>query len=58
LTPTTVLGVKAAALVRQHGAIVRGIRDLIAISPPLIINHEEVDRLFNSIERGLDELWD
>lgn len=58
LTPSTVLGVKAAALVRNHGAIVRGIRDLIAISPPLIITHEEVDRLFASIKRGLDELWD
>ena len=58
LTPTTVLGVKAAGLVRHHGAIVRGIRDLIAISPPLIITHEEVDRLFESVRRGLDELWD
>ena len=58
LTPSTVLGVKAAALVRNHGAIVRGIRDLIALSPPLIISHDEVHRLFTSIEHGLDELWD
>lgn len=58
LTPTSMLGFRAANLIREEGAIVRGIRDLIAIAPPLIIRREEIDQLFDSIRRGLDRLWD
>jgi putrescine aminotransferase len=58
LTPTTLLGLKAADLIREEGAIVRGIRDLIAIAPPLIIEKAQIDELFSSIQRGLDRLWD
>lgn len=57
LTPTTLLGVKAAGLVREEGVIVRGIRDLIAMAPPLIVTREEIDRIFGAIEKGLDRLW-
>jgi putrescine aminotransferase len=56
LTPATLLGLKAAAAVRSEGAIVRGIRNAIAMSPPLIITPAEIDALFGSIERGLDKL--
>jgi adenosylmethionine-8-amino-7-oxononanoate aminotransferase len=38
--------------------IVRGIRTLIAMAPPLIINHQEIDQLFAAVQRGLDRLWD
>ena len=58
LTPTSALGIKAADLIREEGSIVRGIRDLIALAPPLIITPAEVDHLFASIRRGLDRLWD
>lgn len=58
LTPTTALGLKAWALIREEGAMVRGIRDLIALAPPLVITREEVDELFNCMRRGLDRLWD
>ena len=58
LTPTSMLGLKAWALIRGEGVMVRGIRDLIAIAPPLIITHAEVDELFAGIRRGLDKLWD
>jgi putrescine aminotransferase len=57
LTPASLLGLKAAATVRAEGAIVRGIRNAIALSPPLVITHEEIDTLFGSVERGLDRLW-
>jgi putrescine aminotransferase len=57
LTPGTLLGVTAANLIRQDGVIVRGIRDLIALAPPLIVTHEEIDRIFVAVERGLDQLW-
>jgi putrescine aminotransferase len=58
LTPTTMLGVKGAKLVREEGVIVRGIRDLIAMSPPLIATREEIDILFTAVERALARLWD
>ena len=57
LTPTSMLGLKAWSLIREEGAMVRGIRNLIAISPPLIISPEEIDKLFDCIRRGLDRLW-
>jgi putrescine---pyruvate transaminase len=58
LTPASMLGLKAWALIREEGAMVRGIRDLIALAPPLIISHAEIDELFDCIRRGLDRLWD
>jgi putrescine aminotransferase len=58
LTSTSMLGFKAWALIREEGAMVRGIRDLIAVAPPLIISYSEIDQLFDCIRRGLDRLWD
>jgi putrescine aminotransferase len=58
LTPTSLLGITGARIAREEGAIVRGIRDLIAIAPPLVISHEEVDFLFGAVARMLDRLWD
>lgn len=58
LTPASLLGFKAADLIREEGAIVRGIRDLVALAPPLIIEKNEIDLLFTSIMKGLDRLWD
>ncbi len=54
--PTNPLGVKAAAAIREEGVIVRGIRDLIAISPALTITRSELDVMFDGIRRGLDKL--
>lgn len=52
------LGAKAVELIRKEGVIVRGIRDLIAIAPPLIITREEVDVLFAAVWAALERLWD
>ena len=52
------LGAKAVALAREEGVIVRGIRDLIAVAPPLIITRAEIDQLFTAIGRALDRLWE
>jgi putrescine aminotransferase len=57
LTPKTMLGIKGARLAREEGVIVRGIRDLIAIAPPLIITHAEIDQLFAGVERAMGRLW-
>lgn len=56
LTATPVLGARAAALAREQGVIVRGIRDLVAISPPLVITGEEIDFLFDALGRVLDRI--
>jgi putrescine---pyruvate transaminase len=50
--------VLAARYAREEGVIVRGIRDLIALSPPLTISHGELDELFAAVGRALDRLWD
>ena len=58
LNPASPLGAKAARLARGEGVIVRGIRDLIAMSPPFIITEEELDQLFTGVRRTLERLWD
>lgn len=50
------LGTKAASIARENGVIVRGIRDLIAMSPPLIITPPEIDQLFDAVHKTLDSL--
>ncbi|MBK1780210.1 aspartate aminotransferase family protein [Advenella sp. WQ 585] len=42
--------------VAKHGVLVRGIRNAIALCPPLIITIEQIDELFDSLEKGLDEV--
>ena len=58
LTPSSLLGLRAADLIREEGCIVRGIRDLVALAPPLIISKADIDHLFLCIRRGLDRLWE
>ena len=57
LTPTSFLGAKAARIAREEGVIVRGIRDLIALSPPFTITKQEIDLLFVAVRRTLERLW-
>jgi putrescine aminotransferase len=55
--PPPGLGARAVALCRAQGVIVRGIRDGIAIAPPFIITHSEIDQLFAAVRAMLDRLW-
>jgi putrescine aminotransferase len=57
LNPAAPLGAKAARIAREEGVIVRGIRDLIAMSPPFTISREEIDLLFGAVGRTLERLW-
>jgi putrescine aminotransferase len=50
------LGVAVHELAREEGVIVRGIRDLVAMSPPLVVTHGELDRIFVGLTRALDRL--
>jgi putrescine aminotransferase len=51
------LGLAAHLLAREEGVMVRGIRDLVALSPPLVVTHAELDRMFAALQRALDRLW-
>ena len=50
------LGLAAHRLAREEGVIVRGIRDLVALSPPFVVSHDELDRMFAALARALDRL--
>jgi len=58
LNSKTPLGPKAAKLAREEGLIARGIRDILALSPPLIITEAEIDQVFLFVGKTLDRLWD
>jgi putrescine aminotransferase len=58
LPASTPLGLRGAQLCREEGVIVRGIRDLIALAPPLVVTREELDRVFVAVRNALDRLWD
>jgi putrescine aminotransferase len=55
--PPGALGLVVHELARHEGVIVRGIRDLIAVAPPFVITHAELDRLSAAVTRALDRLW-
>jgi len=50
------LGARVTELVREEGAIVRGIRDLVALAPPLVVTRDEIDFLIAALRRALDRL--
>jgi adenosylmethionine-8-amino-7-oxononanoate aminotransferase len=50
------LGLATHLLAREEGVIVRGIRDLVAMSPPLVVTHDELDQMFAGLTRALDRL--
>ena len=51
------LGPAVHNLAREEGVIVRGIRDLVAMSPPFVVTHVELERMFALLERALDRMW-
>ena len=51
------LGPALHALCREEGVIVRGIRDLGAMSPPFVVTHGELDEMFARTTRALDRMW-
>jgi len=48
-------GVMVRDLCIKNGLMVRGVRDTIVMSPPLIITHAEIDQLVATIRAALDE---
>jgi len=52
------LGPTLHNIAREEGVIVRGIRDLVAMSPPFVVTHDELDRIFAGVTRALDRMWE
>ena len=53
--PAAAAGPLAADLALENGLIVRAAGDTIAICPPLIIEDQEIDRLFDRLASALDQ---
>jgi len=51
-------GTQARDLAAGNGVVLRGVRDLLVCSPPLIISHEECDELVARARKTLDDLAD
>jgi len=51
------LGPAVHELAREEGVIVRGIRDLVAMSPTFVVTHDELERIFAGLGRALDRMW-
>jgi putrescine aminotransferase len=39
----------------KNGVMVRAVRDMLVMAPPLVITHAELDKLFDIIRKSLDE---
>jgi putrescine aminotransferase len=50
---------KAGPIVRDacinNGLMVRGIRDSLVMCPPLIVSHDQIDFMIDTIEKSLDQ---
>ncbi|TKT81172.1 aminotransferase [Aquamicrobium sp. LC103] len=57
--PKVGVGPQCAKFVEERGAILRAIGDTIALCPPMIIKEDELDELFDRLEKALDdtEAW-
>lgn len=49
------LGMRACLAARKHGALLRPLGDVVVLLPPLCITLDEIDRLANAAEAGIDE---
>ena len=57
--PKAMVGAKANGFCQAHGAVLRNLVDAVALCPPLIITEDELNELFDRVERALDdtEAW-
>ncbi len=40
----------------EEGVILRAIRDVVAVCPPLIITKDQIDTIFDALAKGLDKV--
>ena len=56
--PKKNIGATAIALIQEEGVVTRAVGDTIALCPPLIISTQEIDEMFDKLERGLQRTLD
>jgi 4-aminobutyrate--pyruvate transaminase len=49
------VGAQCMAFCQEHGLIVRSIGDVVVVCPPYIVTPEDIDEIFDGLERGLDD---
>lgn len=54
--PKSGVGFKAAMACQSEGVLLRAIVDTLALCPPMIITSDEIDLLFDGLERALDSV--
>jgi 4-aminobutyrate--pyruvate transaminase len=54
--PAHKIATRAVAVIQEHGVILRALPgDIIGFCPPLVINGDELDDMFDRVEAALDE---
>ena len=53
--PKAGVGARTGGLLEKHGAILRPLGDTIALCPPMIIQEDELNALFDRLEKALDD---
>jgi len=56
--PKHMVGAKLNALCQEHGVVLRNLVDAIAFCPPLIISEDDVNEMFDRVEKAIDDLQD
>ncbi|MBL8905258.1 MAG: aminotransferase class III-fold pyridoxal phosphate-dependent enzyme [Rhizobiales bacterium] len=54
--PKKAVGAAAADLLQEMGVILRSMGDSVAFCPPLIITADEINEMFDIVEKGLDRM--
>jgi 4-aminobutyrate--pyruvate transaminase len=54
--PKDGIGAKFVTQCLHHGIMLRAIEDAVALSPPLIITEEELERMFDGIEKAVNDV--
>ena len=49
------VGAKCMQLCQERGLIVRAIGDVVALCPPFIVTEAQIDEIFSTLARGLDD---
>ena len=53
--PKLMVGLKAAEIAQSNGLLIRAMGDALGCCPPLIIQEDEVNEIFDRIEKTLDQ---
>jgi adenosylmethionine-8-amino-7-oxononanoate aminotransferase len=56
LQPEGKMGARVRDIAQQHGLIIRAVRDVVCIAPPLVITEAELDELLDILGKALDQV--